>query len=137
MLARSVLSIAGIVALEAGLMSPAGFAATHSAALSVRAIVEARCQVAPVLSAAEIAASPSSDGKNPVSVNCSFPVPYQVIVHSDREALTQRGQSLPHVTASESGQLRPASLNLSAGFIEAANSSADANPGTVTVTIIY
>jgi len=137
MLARSLFPIFGTLALEACLLCNPALAATRSASLVVTVTVEAACQVSPVLSAAEIAASRSTSWKNPVSVSCSLPVAYQVTVNSGRGPSETRVQSLKLSKESEPGAIRPVSLDLSAAVIKTADATAGTNFDTLTVTIVY
>ncbi len=137
MLARSLVPIFGTLALEASLLCNVAFAGTRSASLVVTVTVEAACQVSPVLSADEIAASTSTTWKSPVSVSCSLPVPYQVTVHSERGPSETRVQSLKLSKESGPGPISPVSLDLSSAVIKTADATAGTNSGILTVTIVY
>ncbi|MGA3129618.1 MAG: hypothetical protein ABSD59_02385 [Terracidiphilus sp.] len=164
MLARSVVPIVAIVALQAGLVCNTGYAATGTASISVSVIVEAGCQVSPAGAVADSGQSGPKELNSPISVNCSLSVPYQVTVNSnpatdlakpgstipgladlrgfaragDRNFLLPRAPSIKVTENSEYGLLRPVSLGSPAGIIEAARcSTEDANPGTMTVAIVY
>ncbi len=152
MLARPVVPIVASVALQAGLMCNSGFAATLTTSLSVSVTVEAGCQVSPPASVTESAAPAPQRWNSPISVNCSFPVPYQITVtgsprpdlsrlastipgladlrdfaHAgDRDLLQPHGRSIEPASDSEYSLLRPVSRTCTA-----------AAPGTIIVTIIY
>jgi hypothetical protein len=65
-----------------GLLGKPAFAATRTSSLLVSVTVEAGCQISSAPSSAAGAASTANGWNAPVSVNCSFPVPYQVNVSS-------------------------------------------------------
>ena len=161
MLARSVVPIVTILALQAGLVCKTGSAATLTSSLSVSVMVEVGCQVSPAGSGAESAAM---KWNSPVSVNCSLPTPYQITVDTGsatdpaglrltatdltelrgltqvdgRNLLHPNGRSIRPPEDSEYGLVRPAALGLQAGLTEAARCDAEsADAGTVTVTITY
>jgi len=161
MLARSVVPIVTILALQAGLVCKTGSAATLTSSLSVSVMVEVGCQVSPAGSGAESAAM---KWNSPVSVNCSLPTPYQVTVSSNpatdpaglrlantgltdlhgfrqvdgRDLLHPNGRSIRPAGDSEYGLVRPVAVGLQAGLTEAARCNAEgADAGTVTVTITY
>lgn len=82
MLLRPFLPVFGIAALMTGPMCRAGFAATRTTSLSVTATVAAGCQISPSSAADTGAKSGKSDGNTPISMSCSLPVAYQIIVSS-------------------------------------------------------
>lgn len=159
MLARSIVPIAGILALQAGILCHTASAATATGSLSVSVTVEAGCLVAP----AQNAPSGTEISNSAVAVNCTLPVPYQVTLHSDTEAdlarlslaqpaladsaglayLADRDHSaadrlLEPATGSEPSPLRAAFFSargeaLQAGCCNAANAGAE----MITVTVVY
>ena len=80
MLFKPFLGIFGIAALLSGLTCRAGFAATRTTSLSVTATVAAECQISQASPAETEAKSRTSSGNTPISMNCSLPVAYQIIV---------------------------------------------------------
>lgn len=91
---KPFLGILGIAALMTGPMCRAGFAATRTTSLSVTATVAAGCQISPSSAADTGAKSGKSDGTTPISMSCSLPVAYQIIVSgrplADRSAVESR-----------------------------------------------
>jgi hypothetical protein len=113
---------------------------------------------------ADSAASGLKGVSSPVSVNCTLPVPYQVTVNSNlapdlarlgstiltladprgfahadaRDLLQSHGQSIRAAQNSEYSLLQPVSLGSPTALMNAARCSAEnADPGTMTVTVVY
>lgn len=137
MLTRSLVPMLGTLALEASLLCNVAFAGSHSGSLVVTATVEAGCQVSPLLSAANIAASRPTIKENSVSVSCSLPAPYQISVTSRRGLSTKRVQSLNLAKELDLWSVRSGSLDLSTAEPKSADTSAGGDSGTVTVMVIY
>lgn len=162
MLARSVVLIVASISLQAGPMCNLGFAATGTASLSVSVTVEAGCQVSQKSSVAEAAAYGHQRWNSPVSVNCSLPVPYQVVFDRtptndlggrgssmwnltgrpgnvqgyDRDLLEREGMLIGPMEKSESAEL--VTPGLPAGPPDAAHCAAEvADSRIITVTVIY
>jgi hypothetical protein len=83
MLLKPFLPILGIAALFSALTCRAGFAATRTTSFSVTATVAAGCRISPASTPDTRPESGKSNHWNPpISMNCSLPVPYQIIVLS-------------------------------------------------------
>jgi hypothetical protein len=131
MLLKPFLGIFGIAALLSGLMCPAGFAATRITSLSVTATVAAGCQISPASAADTGAKSGKSNWNTPISMSCSLPVAYQIIVSS--RALADRS-----AVKSRYDPIRFVSRSLTQDHAEAMRRIADDDGSEVmTVTIIY
>ena len=104
---KPFLPIFGIVALLSGLTCRAGFAATRTTSLSVTAIVAAGCQISPATAADPGGKLGKINQNAPISMNCSLPVAYQVIVSSRRLADDPQSRLIMPGYAQDSG------LNLS------------------------
>ncbi len=153
------------IAVFSGLLCTAASAATRTASLLVSTTVATGCQVSPVLSAAQRAASAPNGWGTAVSVSCSLPVSYQVDVsNGSLIELAGLGPSSPTVTglSGYGGARNPDSLrrpdeptqasaqaddhglagllspDATQGSAGVADRSGDGpGPGTVTVTIVY